>query len=492
MIIKQIVITLCLLVFIITARAQSCDCTFSQVQNNTVTPCNLTIGTVVTVNSVSGLRNAILQANSTGGNMTILIANGTYQISSTAWYPTIFEDNVVIRSLSGNRDLVILRGGGMKDVSPDVEDGILIIGDNVTIADLTIVEVGNHAIQVSGHHVLIHNVKIQNAYQQMIKGATSAASIDSGIVQCSLMEYPGGIGPNYYIGGIDIHKGNGWIVRDNIYRNIISPAGSLAEHAVHFWNNCANNIVERNLIINCDRGIGFGLGTSANTGGIIRNNMIYNNGLAQFNDVGIALETSPNTKVYNNTVYVNYRNAIEYRWAATTNVDIKNNLTNKSIASRDGGTGTLATNVTNAQASWFVNVASGDLHLVESIFSVVDQGTDLTSIVNEDIDKTLRPQGSSFDIGAHEFTLSQNIQENNRINDNLVIYPNPGNGIFTVKSEIKISEIEITDFLGAVIHAEQINYDQAEINLSKYPKGIYFYKIKNGKEILKTGKIIIQ
>lgn len=484
--------TLCLLAFIITLQAQSCNCTFSQVQNNTVTPCNLTIGTVVTVNSVSGLRNAINQANSTGGNMTILIANGTYQISSTAWYPTIFEDNVVIRSLSGNRDLVILRGGGMKDVSPNVEDGILVIGNNVTIADLTIVEVGNHAIQVSGHNLFVHNVKIQNAYQQMIKGASSAVSIDSGIVQCSLLEYPGGIGPNYYIGGLDIHKGKGWIVRDNIFKNIISPSGSLAEHAVHFWNNCANNIVERNLIINCDRGIGFGLGTSANTGGIIRNNMIYNNGLAQFNDVGIALETSPDTKVYNNTVYVKYRNAIEYRWAATTNVDIKNNLTNKLIASRDGGTGTLTSNVINAQASWFVNVASGDLHLVASNSSVVDQGTDLSTIVNEDIDKTSRPQGSSFDIGAHEYTLPQNIQENNIINDNLLIFPNPSNGIFAVKAETKISMIEITDLLGKIIYLEQIDYDQADIDLSRHPKGIYFYKIKNDKEILKTGKIIIQ
>ncbi len=35
-----------------------------------------------------------------------------------------------------------------------------------------------------------------------------------------------------------------------------------------FWDDSAHNIVERNIIINGDRGIGFGLGSSGNDGGI--------------------------------------------------------------------------------------------------------------------------------------------------------------------------------------------------------------------------------
>ena len=82
-------------------QAQNCNCTVSQVQNNTAAPCTKTIGTVITVNSVSTLQSAINEANASGGNLTILIANGTYQIASTSQYPYITTSNVVFRSLSG-------------------------------------------------------------------------------------------------------------------------------------------------------------------------------------------------------------------------------------------------------------------------------------------------------------------------------------------------------------------------------------------------------
>lgn len=40
---------------------------------------------------------------------------------------------------------------------------------------------------------------------------------------------------------------------------------------------------------------------------------------------------------------------------------IVNNLTNAWIAARDGGSATVASNVTDAQASWFVDAENSDL-----------------------------------------------------------------------------------------------------------------------------------
>ena len=226
-------------------HSQQCNCTISQVSSNNVTPCIETIGTIIQVKSVQEFQNAINLANTKGGNMSILIEDGIYHVATSTSHPYITASKIVIRSASGHRDKVILHGDGMKSVDPNTEDGLNIVGNDVLIADLTIRDVGNHGIQIGGHRIKIHNVRIQNTYQQMIKGASGNPSIDSVIVQCSLFEYTNISGPNYYIGGIDVHKGNAWIVRDNLFKNIISPSGSVAEHAIHFWNNSSNTIVER-------------------------------------------------------------------------------------------------------------------------------------------------------------------------------------------------------------------------------------------------------
>lgn len=449
--------------------AQDCSCTIQEVQNNSVESCTYTIGNTITVNTAQAFRNAINQANANGGNMTILIEDGVYAIASSTSYPYITANNLVIRSASGNRNNVVLHGGGMTDVDPATENALHVDGDNVVIADLTIRDVGNHGIQVGGHNLFVHNVRIQNTYQQMLKGATNASTIMQGTVQCSLFEYTAGVGPNYYIGGLDIHKGHDWIVRDNVFLNIISPGGSVAEHAIHFWNNSANNIIERNLIINCDRGIGFGLGSSPNTGGIIRNNMIYHDGSGSFDDVGIGLETSPDTKVYNNTIYIQYQNAIEYRFEETTDVEITNNLTNRLIRSRDGGEAELMTNITNAQPEWFNDLNAGDLHLSFAIPDVVDQGIDLSGIVDEDFDQTVRPHGAGYDIGAHELFSTGVI---NLANNDFTIFPNPGTGRFYIRNDASSAPIQIYGPLGNLV-VTVTDSGISAVDISAQPPGLY-------------------
>ncbi len=395
-----------LLLLVITASvsSQDCGCSISQVESNTVNACEINMGTVLTVANSTELRNAINQANASGGNTTILIEDGTYQIASTTWYPYITANNVVIRSLSGNRDNVILTGTGMKSVNPDTEIVISAVGNNISLMDLTIKEVGNHGIMANGDHLFVHNVRIQETYEQMLKGNSSGDGADDARVQCSLFEYTAGVGPQWYIGGLDIHDGDNWIVNDNVFKNIASPSVTVAEHAIHFWNSSSNNTVERNMIINSDRGIGFGLGSSPSEGGIIRNNMIYNDGTGAFDDVGIGLETSPNTKVYNNSIFIAYNNAIEYRFPETTNVEIYNNLTNQSITSRNSAQATLATNYTSAIENWFVNPSTGNLRLDSQNPNVVDQGTYLDEVLM-DIDKTPRTITGDHDIGAFEFVV---------------------------------------------------------------------------------------
>jgi len=197
-----------------------------------------------------------------------------------------------------------------------------------------------------------------------------------------------------------VHLGHGWIIRNNIFKHIRSPEADLAEHAIHFWSDSSDTLVEKNMITDCDRGIGFGLGDNGHIGGIIRNNMVHTT-----RDVGIGLENSSNSKVYNNTVYTeNYFNSIEYRFPGSIGISIVNNLTNSAIVSRDGGSATLEDNIDNAQGSWFSDAINGDLHLAGEEPTVVDQGQTLAD-VTEDMDCLDRSLGTAPEIGADELVI---------------------------------------------------------------------------------------
>jgi hypothetical protein len=105
--------------------------------------------------------------------------------------------------------------------------------------------------------------------------------------------------------------------------------------------------VKNNVIENCDRGIGFGLGpdlANQTIGGLIEKNVISNaNPSHKFNDVPIGIEVSSNIRILKNIILSDnsYPNAIEFRFLATKNLVIHYNFTNKSIVSRDGGTAEL-------------------------------------------------------------------------------------------------------------------------------------------------------
>ncbi len=367
----------------------------------------------VTVGNFAELKAAVEAANNGTGDRTILLRDGIYRIPQwDGLYVT--ADGVTIRSVSGRRADVVVQGLGMED-DDGVSHGFLVAGKNFTLENLTIRNVRNHGLQIQGEqnadNPVVRNVVFRNTGEQMLKVSYDAsnpgAGSDNGLVEHCLFEYTEGVGPRWYIGGIDVHNGKNWVIRGNTFRNIQNPGTDEegpSEHAVHFWSDSENTLVERNLILDCDRGIGFGLGDRGHLGGIIRNNMIHNAGTGSFPDVGIGLENAANAQVYNNTIYFggDYFNAVEIRFAGTTGVFVRNNLTNRAIAKRDGGDAALSHNVTNALASWFVQAASGNLRLASPVSSVVDSGTAIPGLA-EDFDGHTRPHGAGYDIGAHEY-----------------------------------------------------------------------------------------
>ncbi len=362
----------------------------------------------VEVSTVSALKAAVQSANS-GGDRNIVILPGTYQLNGV--YLRLTAAGTTITGKSKAREAVVLDGGYI------TTEIFQVVASNITIRNLTLQRAVHHPIHVtpgSGNvkGTLIENIHIIDPGQQAIKINQNSAktySVDYGIIQNSRIELTDAgrqkvweINGSCYTGGVDAHHATGWVIADNVIEGFWCEGG-LSEHGVHFWSDSRETVVERNTIVNCDRGIGFGLGSRGHSGGIIRNNMIYHDSGHAYSDVGIGLENASQAHVYNNTIYHehSYPNAIEYRFSGTAGGSITNNLTNKAIVSRNGGTASVSYNHTSAKLFWFSDVTQGDLHLTSAITGVVDSGTTLFGLT-EDFDKEPRPQGRGVDIGADE------------------------------------------------------------------------------------------
>lgn len=361
-------------------------------------------GSVVNVSTVGALQAAV---GSLTSNRTIVIAPGTYQLTSTLWVNGTFT-NVTIRGATNDPDDVVLVGKGMGIADAAVPFGIWSGGSvtSLTIANLTIRDIYQHPIVFNAgtESPRVYNVRLVNAGQQFLKANPdgSGGGVDNGLVEYSTFEYTN-TAPGDYTNAVDVHRGRDWIIRHNLFRRIRAPQGQLAGPAILMWNGSSGTIAEGNTFIDCQRDIAFGLVQRTpddHSGGIIRNNVIVRHA-GMGGDVAIGVFDSPGTIVVHNTVLLNgqYPNAIEYRFANTSGVRIVNNLADARAQARDGASASLQGNVWTAAPSWFVNPTAGDLHLESAASLAIDRGV-ATSDAADDWDG--EPRTGAPDVGADE------------------------------------------------------------------------------------------
>jgi hypothetical protein len=363
----------------------------------------------------------------------ISLAAGTYRMTGSGDAQRriqIVQDGVTLRGATGEPSDVVIDG------EYQTEEMISIAASDVVVTDLTITRAVHHPIHVTGGPdgditgVVLHRLRLIDGGEQFVKintsGGTPNTYADDGVVSCSYFELtdegrpmvvpePGGC----YTGGIDGHQARGWYVTQNSFVGIHCENGSIAEHAVHFWTASRDTLVEKNTIIDCARGIGFGMGDGGGNDpnrayaddpypgvgyvghydGIIRNNVIAISSDMEFFDTGIELEQARGTRVLHNTV-IHPDTAfasISHRFP-NTQVALENNLV-RNIRARDGSTASGDSNLEGAPDDLFVDVVGHDLHLVEGAQAAIDQGVTLPD-AGEDIDG--EPRGSNPDLGADE------------------------------------------------------------------------------------------
>jgi hypothetical protein len=355
---------------------------------------------------------------------TVQLADGVYSLPQTL---VMRVPGVTLRSRSRNRDSVVLDGRyGIGNV-------ILIRKSNITVADVTLTRADWHLVHVAPDgpvtNTLLHNLRGVDGSEQFIKvNPSNGAFADHGVIRCSSLELTDVGRPfvrnNCYTGGIDIHQSRGW----QLYANVASGfwcASGLPDHAIHVWTGSRDTRVERNIVINSARGIGFGLGSSVlgrtygdapcggavnvgHYGGVIINNIVSVNDARVFAsgygfDTGIGLEQSCETNVLHNTVASTApprSSSIEWRFANSV-VAVANNLVTHSLLARDGARASLGGNVAQAPLAMFVNAAGGNLHLVPTAAAAIDKAAPLNTSVSDDIDGDARRLPA--DVGADEY-----------------------------------------------------------------------------------------
>jgi len=205
-----------------------------------------------------------------------------------------------------------------------------------------------------------------------------------------------------------------WTFSDNVFRNVKGRNGG-GRAAIFIWVRSRQVVVERNLIMDCDRGVAFGNPGQATANrpgemlayvsdGIIRNNFIVGGA-----DCGIELWQAERIKVCNNTIWRPERN-----WSrgirvgtGTSHSEIVNNLVHGEIQ-LEGGEAELRQNLARRLDGYFVDPAAGNLALTSGATEAIAHGAPLAEIID---DIRGRPRPGRPDLGAWQSDREKKVEE---------------------------------------------------------------------------------
>ncbi|MCF8366251.1 MAG: DUF6383 domain-containing protein [Bacteroidales bacterium] len=363
-------------------------------------------GTVVYVSTWAELIDAVWNLES---NTTIMVEPGIYTIPDY-WFINVGIDqenpitNITIRGATGDFDDVIIKGTAPGMTGASSFGFYINNATNVTIADITVGEVYHHAVQINppqigaANGLRLYHCRFYDCGEQIIKGnfiyddQNMPKGAANGSIEYCLIEYTSWGPTDGYTEGIDLHAAENWNISNNLLRNIRVPENAFhtCVPAILIWNNSQNVTVTGNIIINCDRGIAFGLNDrttlsgfpEVNTG-IISNNMFYRQQNQVFyDDAAILAWDVRQIKIVNNTVFDEAASypAIEYRFVKNqSDITIANNLlspatngTEPVIWDRDNDLGNpeedyenawVVSNFTELSTAFLLLEYPGDLHL---------------------------------------------------------------------------------------------------------------------------------
>ena len=344
---------------------------------------------------------------------TLLLEEGTYVLKG--FIQVDGKQDLTITSRTGNALKTVLKGKGF--ASMDDADDILRIGSSkrITIENISLEQCHSYGIKLEAEKnpedIVIRGCRFYEIGTRHIKGSMRAGTmaLRGEIVGCQFqnVSVPGADWQfeGNYVAAIDLMALDGWRIADNTIRNVKGYSGG-GRAGIFIWVGSRNVMVERNVIIGCDRGIAFGNPSPSDngadvhlTGGMARNNFIVVD-----RDAGIELAWVKDVKIVHNSIW---RSDVGGRGIRSIQkvegALIANNLVRGAMLMT--GTEALQGNVVGALDGVFKNAAAGDLHLLPGANSAIDKGGVVEGVA-EDIDRDKRPTGSAPDVGADEYVVA--------------------------------------------------------------------------------------
>ena len=373
-------------------------------------------GRVIKVASVGQLFDAVGKVRPGG---TISVGAGHYRLSRRLGIKT---DRVTLRGATGKRSDVILDGGGIGELVA------FTACSDVTVADLTIQNVKWNGFKIDSQtgvqRLRIYNCVIHNIWQRGVKGVIVPAKDreklrprDCSVEYCLFYNdrakkfsddeadkpKPAQFDGNY-IGGIDVMYAKGWTISDNVFLNIQGRTRE-GRGAIFLWHEIEDCVVERNIIVDCDKGISLGNSYLPRERGLklhARRCIVRNNFITRAPEAGVLAAHTADCKILNNTIHEpasRMRRLVRILGACDGLLVAGNIFSGPPPRNESGGKVTIDNNLVKDLTAAFVDPAGGNLHLKTPLAEVVDRAAKRAEVTG-DIDGGKR--GAKPDLGADE------------------------------------------------------------------------------------------
>ena len=482
-----------------------------------------------TVVNVSTAQQLVDVAWTLADGQAIVLAPGTYDLSTVV--PPSGQNAVVlgptsgpplnevqIRGQTGDPADVQIVGAGM--INPGALFGIRLRGvTNIVIADLTISQVYYHCVFLDGFflpaNILLYHCRFLDSGQHLVKVSSSGGEPTTDLVleYCTLGYSAGATAhPDLgytHAGGVLASSAVDMVVRDCLFQGIWNQDDSLGGHGVLAWNGSTGTLVERCTFLDCARGVALGYSGDDHTGGIVRNNLVrWDSGASYLLDTAITT-SSPGSMILHNTILMNggYFAGIEIRFGTTTGVEVRQNLLDAIVWERDGASALVVDNITTAAPSWFVDPATGDLHLDPAGGAAAIDQVSLLPDAPDDFDAQARSASPGMvDIGGDEVWAATGVPSLPVEFRLMAAVPNPFNPRTIIRYELPEARtvfLRVYDLTGRLVRTlvddelvpagrHEAVWNGKDANGRDCPSGVYFSRLEAGDQAAHNRMMLVR